>query len=147
MFDFSNFILIVKTILPILFSIIDNKGKILFIGSKQIYLQTATEKKSTLISYLEKINIGTFSNLTIKGSWLVHHLKLKTSPSLAIFFNILSTDFLVAEIKKKEIPIVGFIGSSINHSFVDYPILLNSLFFYNIYLFSRFFFRQIIKLI
>ena len=52
LFNFNTFISIVKKICPLFYSIVDNNGTILFIGTKNIYLQNISKNNFFLLTNL-----------------------------------------------------------------------------------------------
>nr|QFP99057.1 ribosomal protein S2 [Rhizaria sp.] len=143
--EMNTFISIFKKILPVLNSVINNKAKFLFVGSNYIYSQTVYNTKSNFIGQLIDWNVGIFTNFSWRGFQSFNYLKLNSNPSLIFFLFIPENNFLVLEAKKKKIPTIGLVASGFNSILMDYPIFLNSTYFYNIYIFSKFFFRYIIS--
>lgn len=146
-FDYTNCVSVVKNILPILHSTINNKANVLFVGTKCFYAQIFLSLKSKNISQLIEGKIGTFTNFIIEGFKFFNGTKLKKNPSLIFFFNISINDFLIVESKKKSIPSIALVNVSNNSSLIDYPIFLNSFYFHNVYFFSRLVFKYILKLL
>jgi ribosomal protein S2 len=146
-FDLVFFISIVRKIAPILNSIINNKGEFLFVGTKSIYCQTVYRNKVDFIPKLLESNVGIFTNFKLNGFKSFKNFRVFKNPSIILFYQILDSNFLLVEAKKKNIPVVGLLESNSKSHLIDYPIFLNSFYFYNIYIFSRFFFNYIIKLI
>jgi len=143
--DFTLLILIIKKIFPIFLSIALNKGKFLFVGTKYVYSQSIC--KNSFISKLENLDAGILTNFSVKGFNHFENLKLYKNVSIILFFYILKNDYLLLESKRKDIPTIGLVNSFTNISLIDYPIFLNSSYFYNTYIFSRFFFKYILALI
>jgi ribosomal protein S2 len=144
-FEYTNCISIVKTIFPILHSIIDNNAKILFAGTKYFYTQSFLSVKSKFVSKLTEVKMGSFTNFVIEG-FKFFHKTLKKNSSLIFFFNLSKNDFLLTESKKKKIPSIGLLNANNNCSLVDYPIFFNSFYFHNVYFFSRLIFKYILRL-
>jgi len=145
-FEHNKCISAIKSIFPILNSIVNNKSKILFVGTQSFYTQSFLFLKSKLVSILIEGDIGSFTNFVTSG-FKFFNKKLKKNPSLILFFNFSVNTFLLLESKKKKIPSIGLVNPSNNISMVDYPIFLNSFYFYNVYFFSRLVFRYILRLI
>lgn len=146
-FDFSIFISIVKKVFPTLNSIVDNKGKFVFIGTNSMYLQSVRSFRGNQVGRLVEPLVGAFTNFRLRGFNLFDKLKLNKLPVILFFFNASKTDYFILEAKNRNIPIIALVDCSVNSVLIDYPIILNSSYFYNVYILSRFFFRYIIKLI
>lgn len=146
-FDLIFLISIIRKIAPIFNSIVDNKGEFLFVGTKSIYCQTVYRNKVNFITELLECNVGIFTNFKLNGFKSFKNFKVFKNPSIILFYKILDSNFLLIEAKKRNIPIVGLLESNSKSNLIDYPIFLNSFYFYNIYIFSRFFLNYIIKLI
>ena len=65
-------------------------------------------------------------------------------PTILIFFYLKDKDFLLKEAKKKKIPVIGLVGPTSEAILVDYPIFINTNFFYVSYFFSKFLFKLIV---
>ena len=146
-FEQNNCITTFKTIFPLLNSIVDNKAKILFVGTKCFYAQSFSSLKSKFISKLVEAKMGTFTNFITEGFKFFNNEKLSKNPSLIFFFNLSTNDFLLLEAKKKNIPSISLVNANNNSCLVDYPIFLNSFYFYNVYFFSRLIFKYILRLL
>ena len=147
LFDFSLFSLTIKKLFPIFYSTAINKGKFLFVGSKYIYSQSLYLQRSSFINKLTFLDAGIFTNFSSHYFKFFKNLKLEKNFSIIIFFKVVKDNFLLIESRKKKIPIIGLISGDFNSCLVDYPIFLNSFYFYNTYIFSRFLFRYILKAI
>jgi ribosomal protein S2 len=128
-------------------STVDNKAKVLFVGTKCFYSQSFFLLKSKFISKLIEGKIGTFTNFKVEGFNFFDTKKLKTSPSIIIFFNVSINDFLLIESKKKNIPSIALVNAGNNRSFIDYPIFFNSFYFHTVYFFSRLIFKYVLRLL
>lgn len=84
---------------------------------------------------------GIFSNFSRISDFCFKKLNFNKNPSVLVFFFFKEKDYLILEAKKKKIPTVGLIEQKINSSIVDYPIFLNSNYFYVNYFFSKFLFK------
>jgi len=60
-----------------------------------------------------------------------------------VFLNFQENDLLLLESKKKNLPSIGLVDDNFNSYLMDYPICLSPLYFYNVYFFSKFFFRYL----
>jgi ribosomal protein S2 len=145
-FEYNNCVSAVKAIFPILHSIVDNKSKILFAGTKYFYTQSFFPLKSKFISKLIDTKVGSFTNFVIEG-FKFFNKNLKKNSSLIFFFNLSTNDFLLVESKKKKIPSIGLLNASNSCSMIDYPIFFNSFYFHNVYFFSRLVFKYILRLL
>lgn len=146
-FDFNIFVSIVKKVFPTLHSIVDNKGKFVFIGTNMMYLQSTHLINGNQVGHIVQPLVGSFTNFSLCGFSLFDRFKLDKLPAVFFFFNMCKTDYFILEAKKRNIPIIALVNCSVNSVLVDYPIILNSHYFYNIYILSRFFFRYIVKLV
>ena len=84
---------------------------------------------------------GIFSNFKFFWSknWIIN-------PTVLIIFSEKkkrNKSFIITEAKRKNIPIISFIEQKTNTNLIDYPILLNSSYFHNVYFFSKFLFKII----
>lgn len=103
--------------------------------------------KIGLVGEIKDRNVGVLTNFSFKGYKTINFLTLNKVPSIILFFHTAESNFLVLESKKNYIPSVGLVNSYNNTCLIDYPIFLNSFYFYNIYIFSRFFFKYIVQLL
>jgi ribosomal protein S2 len=102
--------------------------------------------ESNYISKLMEEKLGSFTNFFIEGFNFFKNKKLKKNASIIFFFSF-SNDFLILESNKKRIPSIGLINVNNSISLLDYPIFLNSFYFYNVYFFSRLIFKYILRLL
>ena len=144
-FDFNTCISNLKKIFPLFNSIFYNNGKFLFIGTSYIYSNSIYKTNS--IAELNNRNMGVLTKFSLCGYKCFNSLLLNKKPAIVLFFHTMENYFLVMESKKKNLPTVGLINRYTNSCLIDYPIFLNSFYFYNIYIFSRFFFKYITKLL
>ena len=145
-FDFNVCMIGFKKIFPIFNSIFSNNGDFLFIGTSYIYSSSIHNVNSILQLRSGRVG-GILTNFSLYGYNNFNLLSANKVPSVILFFNTFENYFAVLEAKKKNVPTIGLIHNSFNSFLIDYPILLNPLYFYNIYIFSRFFFKYIIKLL
>merc|ERR1711935_467698 len=69
-------------------------------------------------------------------------LNCKLNVNICIFFYN-GNKKLILEVKKKNIPIIGLIPIKSNRLLIDYPIIINSLYFHSVFLFSKVLFKLI----
>jgi len=117
------------------------------VGTKYIFSQSIYKERSRFINKLKNLDAGIFTNFSSEYFKFFKTLGLKKNFSLVIFFKVIKDNFLLLESKKQKIPVIGLINGDLNSCLIDYPIFLNSFYFYNIYIFSRFLFKYILKLI
>ena len=143
-FDFNICMQGLKKIFPVFNSIFSNNGDFLFVGTAYVYSSSIYN-----VNFVTQLtNGGGFlTNLLLYGYSSFNLLSVNKIPSIMLFFNTFENYFAVLEAKKKNVPTIALIHSSFNSFLIDYPILLNPFYFYNIYIFSRFFFKHIIKLL
>lgn len=145
---FEKLVLGIKKVLPLFNSLMNNLSNILLVGSNSIYSQTIyLEKAYHITTKLLSTKVGTLTNFSLSGFCLYKYLELNYKPISIIFFAGQNNIFLLRESKNKKIPTVGVIVDNLNSSLIDYPIYLNSLYFYNIYIITKFFFRYLSFLI
>ena len=144
-FDFNVCIANLKKIFPLFNSIFYTSGKFLFIGTSYVYSNSIHKINS--IAELNDKKVGILTNFSLCGYKNVNSISLSKIPAVIFFFHTIENYFLILESKKKNLPTIGLINSDTNSYLIDYPIFLNSFYFYNIYIFSRFFFKYITKLL
>lgn len=69
-------------------------------------------------------------------------LDFKVNIGIVVFFNF-NNMVLINEVQKKCLPILGLLPTNINSLLVDYPIIINSLYFHSIYFFNKILFKLI----
>jgi ribosomal protein S2 len=146
-FEYNQCISVVKSIFPLLHSTVDNQSNVLFVATKCVYAQSFFLLKSKVVSKLVESNTATFTNFVNEGFKFFESTKLKKNACIIIFFNLSINDFLLIESKKKNIPSIGLVNANNNVGLIDYPIFLNSFYFYNVYFFSRLVFKYILRLL
>jgi len=115
------------------------------VGTSYVYSHSIYKTDS--IGEIKDRNVGVLTNFFLKGYKTINFLTLNKIPSIILFFHVAESNFLVLESKKNYIPTVGLVNNYNNTCLIDYPIFLNSFYFYNIYIFSRFFFKYIGQLL
>jgi hypothetical protein len=134
----------IKKVLPIFNYLTNNLSSILLIGSNSIYSQTIyLDKAYYVTSKIPNIKVGTLTNFSSQNFSLSNYLELNYKPNNIFFLNLKNNFFLLREAKKKKIPTVGLITGTLNSSLIDYSIFINSLYFYNIYIITKLFFRYL----
>lgn len=138
--DINYLLLSIKRVIPLLVSILKTKTDLLFIGTRFLYSKTMS-KKIFLTHQLTIRNPGIFSNFSITSFYTMYKIALKNLPKILFFFFLNEHDSLLKEAKIKNIPTVALVGSKDNSILIDYPIMIDSAYFYTIYFFSLFYFR------
>lgn len=142
--DFDSLILGIKKVLPIFKYLCGTGINILFVSSNYIYTQTVhADNSCNLGKQLSEWKVGILSNFSLQGFRLFKHLQLSSPPSAMVFLNFQENDLLLLESKKKNLPSIGLVDDNFNSYLMDYPICLSPLYFYNVYFFSKFFFRYL----
>jgi ribosomal protein S2 len=144
--DFKNLSFYIKKLLPLFLDSMKNKEQFLFVATTGIYSKNIIS--NSYLSFVKNLNrskSGLFTNFSAINFQVFTKFKLKLNPSVLILFYFNEPNFLIFEAKKKKIPLVGLINTQTNSNLLDYPITINPVFFYNIYFFSKFFFKLILK--
>ena len=143
-FNFNKLIFSIKNVLPFLLNISCVKGKIIFVATKWLYSKIIYHPfYLSLIKDLVYRNPGIFSNISYLKDLFFNKLDFNTIPTVLIFFYFKDKDYLLREAKKKKIPVIGLIGSKTKVTLIDYPIFINTDYFYVSYFFSKFLFKFI----
>jgi ribosomal protein S2 len=120
-------------------------SNLLFIGSKFVYSQTIYKKFFfSVIKRFINIKSGIFTNFFVTSYKLIDKLNFDSNPSCIFFFNLRRNNLILLESKKENIPSIGIASSNLNVSLLDYPIFVNSLYFYSTFFLSKFFFKLIL---
>ena len=145
--DFKKLSFSIKKLLPLFLDMVKNKQDFIFVATEGIYSKSIISNSYlSFVRDLTTIKSGLFTNFSSINFHLITKFKIKSNPVALILFHFKNPAFLVFEAKKKKIMLIGLINSQINSKLVDYPIMINPIFFYNIYFFSKFFFNLILKL-
>lgn len=143
--DFKNLSFSIKKLLPLFLDIVKNKEQFLFSSTSGLYSKSMTS--NTYTSFVRDLNTpnkgGLFTNFASISFQLF--TKFKFNPSILILFYFNDPDFLIFEAKKKKIPLIGLIQSKNNSKLLEYPIIMNGAFFFNIYFFSKLLFKLILS--
>ena len=143
--DFNKLIFSIKNILPLILNISRVKGQIIFIATKWLYSKILYQNFFlSLVKDFVYRNSGIFSNISYLKEIVFNKLDFNKIPTLLIFFYFKDKNYLLQEAKKKKIPIIGLVSSKTKSLLVDYPIFVNSDYFYVSYFFSKFLFKLII---
>jgi ribosomal protein S2 len=138
--DLNVLIFSIKRLIPVIVSIVKTKKDFLFIGTKFLYSKTVSIS-SFLTHELVTRNPGIFSNFSITSFYTINKIAITTLPKVLFFFYLKKNDFVLKESKVKGIPVIALISSKQNSKLIDYPIMVDSSYYYTIYFFSLFFFR------
>lgn len=142
--DLKILVLLIKRLLPLFFNISKKKGNVLFVSSRCLYSKTIFKNNYNVYGKeLIQSKPGVLSNFSITSYSSFQKIDFKKTPSVLIFFNYIRNTYLLKEGKNKNIPIVGLICSKDNSNIIDYPIILNSVYFYTIYFFNKLLFKII----
>ena len=143
--DIKKLILNLKNIFPIFINTTKYKGNLLFVSTKFLYHQTIYKNHYfAILKKLTHIKSGIFTNFSVSSYKLFKELDFKSNPSLAIFFSLKNNNTLLMESKKKNIPIISLLTPNTNSYLIEYPLFINSLYFYTIFFFHKFFFKIIL---
>ena len=137
--DIFIFISSVKRLFPFLNNGI-KKNHLLFVGAKFLYSKTLC-KVDIIAHHLIYRNPGIFSNFSITSFYTMDNLSLKVLPKIILFINLGINNLLLKEAKSKNIPIVALLDTKDDSGLIDYPIVVDSAYFYTTFFFSSFFFR------
>jgi len=131
-----------QSIIPLLTNIYRSGGDCLFIATKYIYSKSLgqTPYKSLIKKLLSK-DSGILGNPSFTSIQYFSRKNIVSNKKILIFFYLKGNNKLLVESKQKAIPTVGLVNLSQNSVLIDYPIMVNSKYFYNVYFFSKFFFR------
>jgi len=143
--NLNKLIFSIKNVLPVLCNVSNSKGQIIFVATKWFYSKVIYQGFFlSLIKHLVFRKPGVFSNLSYLKDQFFNKLDFNRLPSILIFFYLKDKDFLLKEAKKKKIPVIGLVGPTAEAILVDYPIFINTNFFYVSYFFSKFLFKLIV---
>jgi len=136
--DFKSLLLHIKNILPFFLNLKKLNTTILFVSNNFIYSQSIYNFFFLpIIKKLMISNSGIFTNFSVTSIKSFKTLDFYFNPSLIINFYLNKN--LLLESKKKNIPLIGLLPMNVNTYLIDYPLPINSIFFYTIYFFSKFF--------
>ena len=142
--DLKLLVVFVKKLLPLFFNISKSEGNFLFVATRFLYAKSVF--KNIYSVYGKELicsKPGVLSNFMITKHQSFSKLTFKKMPAILIFFTFLENNYILKEGKKKNIPTVGLIPSKENSILVDYPLCINSIYFYSIYFFSKLLFKII----
>lgn len=139
---FKTLLVGIKNILSVFINILKSNNNLLFISTKFLYCQSIY--KDFYFPIIKKIiyfKAGIFTNFSVTNFKTFKMLDFYFNPCLIIFFYLKKNILLLLESKKKKIPTVSLLPLQINSLYIDYPLFINSSYFYIIFFFSKFFFK------
>jgi ribosomal protein S2 len=143
--DFKILISCIKKIFPLFLNISKIGGSILFISTKFLYCQTVHNNYYfNIIKELINKKLGIFTNFSILGYTSFKKFNFHYNPSFIVFLYLKNNTSLLIESKKKNIPTISLINSDFNSSLIEYPLCINSSYFYTTYFFSKFLFKLVL---
>ena len=128
----------ISYVIPFIFSLINTRRKITFVGTKYLFNKTI----SNSFSYLPTISFRKPSLFKYKD--LLKLCGISELPTLIFFFNLKYQGSLLIDLKRSYIPSLGIFSVNENVSLIDFPIYVNKNFFYTTYLINLIFFKLII---
>ena len=142
---FRNLTLNLKNIIPIFLNNIKNKGNFLFISTKFFYCQSIYKNYFfSIVKKLLEIKSGIFTNFSVSNFKFFEKLNFKLNPDFVLFFSLKNNKNFLLESKKKNIPTIAILTPKCSSFLIEYPLIVNNLFFYIIYFFHKFFFKLIL---
>lgn len=132
----------IKKVLPLFLNTSLKNSQFLFVGAKSLYIKDIYIKKYFINNLKNKIVNGIFSNFSFYSIKNFNILNTKLNVNICVFFYS-GNKKLILEVKKKNLPIIGLIPIKSNRLLIDYPIIINSLYFHSVFLFSKVLFKLI----
>ena len=130
-----------KKVLSFFLSVQNRNSNYLFISS-QLFIKSININDYVVVTKkIVGIWPGIFSNFFITNSYVFNKLDFKVNPTVIVSNDYRSHTCLVEETRLKKIPIIALVSSKINTSFIEYPIVVNSIHFFTMYFFTRIFFK------
>jgi hypothetical protein len=127
-------------LLPFLIALLQKNDSILFIGAQFAYAR-GLDKVRFLAHILGSRKPGIFSNFCLTKMFTVENVSLRFMPKIAFFFSLNEISLvMLREAKTKNIPAIALVGASDSTCLIDYPVLLDSKYFYNTFFFISFLF-------
>lgn len=124
-----NFLLIsISKLLPLFFSLFKQES-ILFVTTYLFYT------KVVVSNFLTKV-------MFTRSSMSLNHVFNKLNPRVIIFLDSASINSLIIESKHKKIPSIG-LTTSTNSTLIEYPVFVNTAYFYTVYFFTKFFIKLV----
>jgi hypothetical protein len=77
-----------------------------------------------------------------RSSMSLNHVFNKLNPRVIIFLDSASINSLIIESKHKKIPSIG-LTTSTNSTLIEYPVFVNTAYFYTVYFFTKFFIKLV----
>jgi ribosomal protein S2 len=142
--DFNRLIFDIQKVIPLFNTFCSSGAELLFVGFNSMYSQTIHSYNSSNIgNQFFEWKVGTLTNFSLQGFGVVKHWKLTNQPSVLFFLHQQNNNLLLLEAKKKNLLTISLLDETVNCSLIDFLICVSSLYFYNIYFFSKFFFRYL----
>ncbi len=118
----------ISYVIPLIFSLLQKRKKITFVGTKYLFNKTI----SNSFSYLPQIAFRKPSIFKYKD--LLKLCGISELPSLVFFFNLKYQSNLLIDLKRSYVPSLGIFSVNENVSLIDFPIYVNKNFFYTTFL-------------
>lgn len=142
--DFNRLIFDIQKVIPLFNTFCSSGTEILFVGSNSMYSQTVhSDNNSNIGNQLFEWKVGTLTNFSLQGFSVVKHWKLTQQSSMIFFLHQQNNNLLLLEAKENNLLTISLLDETINSSLIDFLICVSSLYFYNVYFFSKFFFRYL----
>ena len=143
--DFRNLTLNLKNIIPIFINNVKKNGNFLFISTKFFYCQSIYKNYFfSVVKKLLEIKSGIFTNFSVSNFKFFEKLNFKLNPDFILFFSLKNNKFFLLESKKKNITVISILNPKCSSFLIEYPIFVNSVYFYIVYFFHKFFFKLIL---
>lgn len=108
----------------------------MFVATKYIYSKQVAKK-----DYTQTVKKLFLKNSNILSNFYFQDRNLHFKKMILVFLYIKKNDRLLFEAKQQHMPTIALTNLKQSSNLIDYPIVVNSSYFYNIYFFSRLFFR------
>jgi hypothetical protein len=129
----------IKKLTPLFLMLSKTGGNVCFVTVDYMYgMVVATSMFTKQLIFARE---GVFTNFAARSYALFHSLDFLLNPAVVIFLNQKRTCGLLYETRIKNIPTVALVVPGFNIGFVEYPIFVNSVYFYTVYFFTRFFYK------
>jgi len=134
--DFNLLCFYIKSISTLLVNLTKTKTVCLFVATKYIYSKQVAKK-----DYTQTVKKLFLKNSNILSNFYFQDRNLHFKKMILVFLYIKKNDRLLFEAKQQHMPTIALTNLKQSSNLIDYPIVVNSSYFYNIYFFSRLFFR------